>query len=88
MEGRPGMAATASIATTRAYARPDLPPRRRTGRSSQKKNLMAIRTNTRNLLDNPPIPVQAKLATAWTSSSSSTSTSSRDFAGALRHRRG
>jgi len=52
-------------------------------RSSQKKNLMAIRTNTRNLLDNPPIPVQAKLATAWTNSSSSTSTSSRDFAGAL-----
>ncbi len=40
----------------------------RTG-SSQKKNLMAIRTNTRNLLDNPPIPVQAKLATAWTTGS-------------------
>jgi hypothetical protein len=30
---------------------------------------MAIRTNTRNLLDNPPIPVQAKLATAWTTGS-------------------
>jgi len=28
---------------------------------------MAIRTNTPNLLDNPPIPVQAKLAAAWTS---------------------
>jgi hypothetical protein len=69
VEGRPGMAATASIATTRAYARLDLPPRRRTDRSSQKKNLMAIRTNTRNLLDNPPIPVQAKLATAWTTGS-------------------
>jgi len=67
VEGRPGMAATASISTTRAYARPDLPPLRRTDRSSQKKNLMAIRTNTRNLLDNPPIPVQAKLAAAWTS---------------------
>jgi len=26
-----------------------------------------IRTNTPNLLDNPPIPVQAKLAAAWTS---------------------
>ena len=28
---------------------------------------MTIRTNTPNLLDNPPIPVQAKLAAAWTS---------------------
>ena len=28
---------------------------------------MTIRTNTANLLDNPPIPVQAKLAAAWTS---------------------
>ncbi|MDJ0333975.1 DUF6326 family protein [Salinibacterium sp. G-O1] len=28
---------------------------------------MAIRTRTLNLLDNPPIPVQAKLAAAWTS---------------------
>ena len=28
---------------------------------------MTIRTNIRNLLDNPPIPVQAKLAAAWTS---------------------
>ena len=28
---------------------------------------MTIRTNTSNLLDNPPIPVQAKLAAAWTS---------------------
>jgi len=36
---------------------------------------MTIRTNIRNLLDNPPIPVQAKLAAAWTSFSSSTSTS-------------
>ena len=27
----------------------------------------ANRTNTPNLLDNPPIPVQAKLAAAWTS---------------------
>ncbi|HEX2551005.1 MAG TPA: hypothetical protein VHK64_05370, partial [Nocardioidaceae bacterium] len=27
----------------------------------------AIRTNIPNLLDNPPIPVQAKLAAAWTS---------------------
>ncbi|TFC91244.1 MULTISPECIES: DUF6326 family protein [Cryobacterium] len=26
-----------------------------------------IRTNTPNLFDNPPIPVQAKLAAAWTS---------------------
>src|SRR5688500_20255761 len=26
-----------------------------------------IRTNTPSLLDNPPIPVQAKLAAAWTS---------------------
>ena len=26
-----------------------------------------IRTNTPNLLDNPPIPMQAKLAAAWTS---------------------
>jgi len=26
-----------------------------------------IRTNTPNLLDNPPIPVQSKLAAAWTS---------------------
>ena len=26
-----------------------------------------IRTNTPNLLDNPPAPVQAKLAAAWTS---------------------
>jgi len=28
---------------------------------------MTIRTNTPNLLDNPPIPVQPKLAAAWTS---------------------
>jgi Na+/H+ antiporter NhaA len=28
---------------------------------------MTIRTNTPNLLDNPPVPVQAKLAAAWTS---------------------
>jgi len=28
---------------------------------------MTIRTSTPNLLDNPPIPVQAKLAAAWTS---------------------
>ena len=28
---------------------------------------MTIRTNTPNLLDNPPIPVQAKFAAAWTS---------------------
>ncbi len=28
---------------------------------------MTIRTKTPNLLDNPPIPVQAKLAVAWTS---------------------
>jgi len=45
----------------------DLPPLRRTDRSSRKKEPMTIRTNTPNLLDNPPIPVQAKLAAAWTS---------------------
>ena len=28
---------------------------------------MTIRTNTPSLLDNPPVPVQAKLAAAWTS---------------------
>ncbi len=28
---------------------------------------MTVRTNTPNLLANPPIPVQAKLAAAWTS---------------------
>ncbi|HYI33939.1 MAG TPA: DUF6326 family protein [Glaciibacter sp.] len=28
---------------------------------------MTIRTKTTNLLDNPPIPVQAKIAAAWTS---------------------
>ena len=28
---------------------------------------MTIRTNTPNLLDNPPVPLQAKLAAAWTS---------------------
>ena len=28
---------------------------------------MTIRTNTPKLLDNPPIPVQSKLAAAWTS---------------------
>ena len=28
---------------------------------------MTIRTNTPNLLDNPPAPVQAKLAATWTS---------------------
>ncbi len=28
---------------------------------------MTIRTNNPNLLDNPPIPVQAKIAAAWTS---------------------
>ena len=28
---------------------------------------MIIRTNTPNLPDNPPAPVQAKLAAAWTS---------------------
>jgi hypothetical protein len=28
---------------------------------------MTIRTNTQNLLDNPPVPVQAKIAAAWTS---------------------
>ncbi|MFF5213618.1 DUF6326 family protein [Streptosporangium sp. NPDC000396] len=28
---------------------------------------MTIRTKTPNLLDNPPVPVQAKLAAAWTS---------------------
>lgn len=27
---------------------------------------MTIRTKTANLLDNPPVPVQAKLAAAWT----------------------
>ena len=32
-----------------------------------KEEPMTIRTNTPNLLDNPPIPVQAKLAAAWTS---------------------
>ena len=28
---------------------------------------MTIRTNTPSLLDNPPVPVQAKIAAAWTS---------------------
>ncbi|MET9247993.1 hypothetical protein [Nonomuraea sp. NPDC003709] len=28
---------------------------------------MTIRTNTPSVLDNPPIPVQAKLTAAWTS---------------------
>jgi hypothetical protein len=28
---------------------------------------MTIRTNTPSLLDNPPVPLQAKLAAAWTS---------------------
>ena len=28
---------------------------------------MTIRTNTPNRLDNPPVPVQAKIAAAWTS---------------------
>ncbi|MBB6346693.1 DUF6326 family protein [Nonomuraea muscovyensis] len=28
---------------------------------------MTVRTKTPNLLDNPPVPVQAKLAAAWTS---------------------
>lgn len=28
---------------------------------------MTIRTKAPNLLDNPPVPVQAKLAAAWTS---------------------
>ena len=28
---------------------------------------MTFRTNTPNPLDNPPVPVQAKLAAAWTS---------------------
>jgi phage shock protein PspC (stress-responsive transcriptional regulator) len=28
---------------------------------------MTIRTNTANLVDSPPIPVQAKIAAAWTS---------------------
>ena len=28
---------------------------------------MSLRTNTPNLLDNPPVPLQAKLAAAWTS---------------------
>jgi hypothetical protein len=28
---------------------------------------MTIRTKTPNLLDDPPVPVQAKLAAAWTS---------------------
>lgn len=32
-----------------------------------KEEPMTIRTNTPNLLDNPPIPVQAKFAAAWTS---------------------
>ena len=32
-----------------------------------KEEPMTIRTNTPNLLDNPTIPVQAKLAAAWTS---------------------
>ncbi len=32
-----------------------------------KEEPMTIRTNTPKLLDNPPIPVQAKLAAAWTS---------------------
>jgi uncharacterized protein DUF6326 len=67
VEGRSGMAATASITTTRAYARPNLPPLRRTDRSSRKKNPMTNRTETPNLLDNSPVPVQAKLAAAWTS---------------------
>jgi hypothetical protein len=32
-----------------------------------KEEPMTIRTNTPNRLDNPPVPVQAKLAAAWTS---------------------
>jgi len=32
-----------------------------------KEEPMTIRTNTPRLLDNPPIPVQAKIAAAWTS---------------------
>lgn len=32
-----------------------------------KEEPMTIRTRTPNLIDNPPIPVQAKLAAAWTS---------------------
>jgi hypothetical protein len=28
---------------------------------------MTIRTNTRNLLDDPPVPVRVKIAAAWTS---------------------
>lgn len=32
-----------------------------------KEETMTIRTTTPNLLHNPPIPVQAKLAAAWTS---------------------
>jgi Family of unknown function (DUF6326) len=35
--------------------------------TSRKKKPMTLRTRTPNLLDNPPIPVQAKLAAAWTS---------------------
>ncbi len=34
---------------------------------SRKKKPMTIRATTPKLLDNPPIPVQAKLAAAWTS---------------------
>lgn len=35
--------------------------------TSRKKKPMTLRTRTPNLLDNPPIPVQAKLAAAWAS---------------------
>jgi len=52
------MAATHNIKTSRVSevgARPDLPPLRRTDRSSRKKEPMTIPTNTPNQLDNPPV---------------------------------
>jgi hypothetical protein len=37
------------------------------GAERKSETMSDIRTNTPNRLDNPPIPVQAKLAAAWTS---------------------
>ena len=50
-----------------APASPPTPDRRDNTESEVNQLTITQQTKTTNLLDNPPIPVQAKLAAAWTS---------------------
>lgn len=49
------------------YVGPNPPPTPADGPLLPKEEPMTVRTKTPNLLDNPPVPVQVKLAAAWTS---------------------